>query len=54
MCEETVFAQFRENKYGIVNWDLQEVYATPLENLVQNPEISELGQFLLFKKCVLQ
>ena len=34
MGEETVFAQFRENKYGIFNWDLQEVHATLLENLV--------------------
>ena len=34
MGGETVFAQFRENKYGIFNWDLQEVHATLLENLV--------------------
>ena len=34
MGEETVFAQFQENKYGIFNWSLQEVHATPLENLV--------------------
>ena len=38
MSGETVFAQFRENKYGIFNWDLQEVHATLLKKLVQNPE----------------
>ena len=38
MGEETVFAQFRENKNGIFNWGLQEVLATLLENLVQNPK----------------
>ena len=36
MGEETVFAQFRENKYGIFNWGLQEVHAILSENLVQN------------------
>ena len=36
MGEETVFVQFRENKYGIFNLGLQEVHATLLENLVQN------------------
>ena len=38
MDEETVFAKHRESKYGIFNWDLQEVHATLLENLDQNPE----------------
>ena len=38
MGEGTVFAQFRENKYGIFNWGLQEVDTTLVENLVQNPE----------------
>ena len=38
MGGETVFAQFRETKYGIFNWDLQEVHATLLKKLVQNPE----------------
>ena len=37
MVEETVFVQFRENKYGIFCLGLQEVHATLLENLVQNP-----------------
>ena len=36
MSEETVFAQFRENKYGIFNRGLQEVHAILSENLVQN------------------
>ena len=54
MGEETVFAQFWENKYGIFKWGLQEVHAPLLENLVQNP-ISELtGSIFLFKECVLQ
>ena len=54
MGEETVFAQFRENKYGIFNWGLQEVHATLLENLVQNPESQSTGLFFLFKECVLK
>ena len=54
MSEETVFAQFRENKNRIFNWGLQEVLATLLENLVQNQKVNRLGQFFLFKKCVLQ
>ena len=37
MGEETVFVQFRENKYEIFKLGLQEVHATLLENLVQNP-----------------
>ena len=54
MGEETVFVQFRENKYGIFNRDLQEVLATLLENLVQNPESESTGSIFLFKECVLQ
>ena len=34
MGEETGFVQFRENKYWIFNWGLQEVHAARLENLV--------------------
>ena len=40
MGEGTAFAQFRENKYGIFNWGLQEVHTTLVENLVQNPQKS--------------
>ena len=54
MGEETAFAQFRENKKGIFNWDLQEVHATLLENLVQSPESQSTGSIFLFKECVLQ
>ena len=54
MGEEPVFAQFQENKYGIFNWGLQEVLATHLENLVQNPESESTGSIFLFKECVLQ
>ena len=43
MGEEPVFAQFREIKYVIFNWGLQEVLATLLENLVQNPESESTG-----------
>ena len=54
MGEEPVFAQFRENKYGIFNGGLQEVHATLLENLVQNPKSESTGSIFLFKECVLQ
>ena len=54
MGEETVFAQLRENKNGIFNWGLQEVLATLLENLVQNPKSQSTWSIFLFKKCVLQ
>ena len=43
MGEETVFVQFRENKYGIFNLGLQELHATLLEILVQNPESQSTG-----------
>ena len=43
MGEEAAFAQLSENKYGIFNWGLQEVNATLLENLVQNPENQSTG-----------
>ena len=49
MGEETVFAQFRENKYGIFNWGLQEVHATLLENLVQNPESQSTGSIFFIQ-----
>ena len=43
MGGENVFAQFRENKYGTFNLGFQEVYATVLENLFQNPESKSTG-----------
>ena len=43
MGEETVFVQFGENKYGIFNLGLQELHATLLEILVQNPESQSTG-----------
>ena len=43
MVEKTAFPQFRENKYGILNGDLQQVHATLLKNLVQNPESQSTG-----------
>ena len=49
MVGETVFAQFRENKYGIFNWVLPEVYATLLENLVQNPESESTGSIFFIQ-----
>ena len=49
MGEETVFAQFRENKYGIFNWGLQKVHATLLENLVQNPESQSTGSIFFIQ-----
>ena len=49
MGEEIVFAQIRENKYGIFNWGLQEVHATLLENLVQNPESQSTGSIFFIQ-----
>ena len=49
MDEETVFAQFRENKYGIFIWGLQEVHATLLENLIENPQSQSMGQFFYIR-----
>ena len=49
MGEKAVFAQFRENKYGIFNWGLQEVRATFLENLVQNPESQSTGSIFFIQ-----
>ena len=49
MGEETLFAQFRENQYGIFNWGLQDVYATLLENLVQNPESQSTGSIFFIQ-----
>ena len=43
MVEKTAFPQFRENKYGILNGGLQQVHATLLKNLVQNPESQSTG-----------
>ena len=52
MGQEAVFAQFRENKNGIFNWGLQEVHATLLENLVQNPESQSTGSiFFIQEMC---
>ena len=51
MGEEPVFAQFRENKYGIFNGGLQEVHATLLENLVQNPKSESTGSIFIFLIC---
>ena len=50
MGEETVFAQFQENKYGLFNWGLQEVHATLSGNLVQNPETGSI--FLIQGMCL--
>ena len=52
MGEETVFAQFRESKYGIFSWGLQEVHATLLENLVQNPESQSTGSIFFYSRNV--
>ena len=49
MGEETVFVQFRENKYGTFNWGLQEVHATLLENLVKNPESQPKGSIFFIQ-----
>ena len=49
MGEETVFAQFRVNKYAIFNRGLQEVHATLLENLVQNPESQSAGSIFFIQ-----
>lgn len=54
MGEDTVFAQFRENKYEIFDWGFQGVNVTLLENLIRNPESKSVGSILLFKVCVLQ
>ena len=49
MGDETVLAQFRENKYGIYNWGLQEMHATLLENLVQNTESQSTGSIFFIQ-----
>ena len=43
-CSRTIK---RENKYGVFDWGLQDVNATFLENLVQNPESQSNGYFFM-------
>ena len=54
MGEGTVFAQFRENKYGIFNWGLQEVDTTLVENLVQNSESRSTEPIFIIQGIFLQ
>ena len=49
MGEKTIFPQFRDNKYGILNGGLQEVHATLLKNLVQNPESQSTGSIFFIQ-----
>ena len=48
--EETVFLQFRENKYGIFDWGQLWNYNL-LGNLVQNPESQTTGP-VFFVQCM--
>ena len=38
-----------KNKYGIFNWGFQEVHASLLENLVQNPESQSTGSIFFIQ-----
>ena len=51
MGEETIFAQFREKKYEMFDWDLQDVNANL--HLVQNPE-SQSTRSVLFCNYAMQ